>query len=221
MILAASSLLGIKKQRITHAARRTLRDVVSVLNNKKIFVLLIITLGTFMAHNLYFVYFPVYLDDLGFKGGNIGFLLALAGLSEIPVLLGFSKFIKRLDFRGTVGLGLAVYAFRYLLMGISARWAVLFFVQMLHGFSYMLCYVGIVSLVNREAAGSTGISAVGQSAFWLVAQGLGTFLGVLFGGILFDTWGLKGLYLVLSLVCLAMLAVLLLFVDRRTEQFRT
>jgi PPP family 3-phenylpropionic acid transporter len=109
---------------------------------------------------------------------------------------------------------------RLLLWGAAAavvRWAgfaaaplitVLFGLQMLHALSFTATYVSSVQLIAELIDERDSLLA--QAMHWAVATGLFTGVGVVGAGVLYESWGVAGYWLMCGLAVLGLSLALLL-----------
>ncbi len=82
-------------------------------------------------------------------------------------------------------------------------------VELSHGLSFSLFLVASVDYVNRIVPSAW--RATGQSLFWAAYFGLGSILGNLWAGWLYDLWGVQAMFRANGvLILLAALAVALM-----------
>ena len=158
-------------------------------------------------------FFSLYMDQIGAREGVIGLSYALAGLSELPVMLFSAPLLRRIGSSGFIFIAFLTFIIRILLYSVidAPVWAVL--VQLLHGLSFATLLIGAVTFVSERTP--PGLTTTAQAIFNTVAFGLASIAGSMIGGYLYDTVGMTGLFRVFSLLGLAGLAVFLLTVKRK------
>lgn len=158
-------------------------------------------------------FFSLYMDQIGAGEGVIGLSYALAGLSELPVMLFSAPLLRRIGSSGFIFIAFLTFIIRILLYSVidAPVWAVL--VQLLHGLSFATLLIGAVTFVSERTP--PGLTTTAQAIFNTVAFGLASIAGSMIGGYLYDTVSMTGLFRVFSLLGLAGLAVFLLTGKRK------
>jgi len=169
------------------------------------------------ATNTYF--FP-YMNELGAKESFMGLALTIGTLSEIPVLFFGNRLVKRLQPYGLLVLTMVVTVIRLLSLAAIGTPNPVLFVQLLNGLTFPAMWVAGVSYAYENAPAGMGTTA--QGVFSATVFGLGTATGGFAGGLLLESVGGRGLYLVFGVVLLAILAIVTLIhrrlpVDQRTS----
>jgi len=158
-----------------------------LLTNKKwVFFLLSVLIGSVgrgMINNFLFLY----MDGRGVSKGLMGFSLAVASVSELPVYSFSTHLLKRWGSTGLLVFALiasVLQPFAYSL--VEAPWLFLL-VQLLHGPSFSAMQVAGVSYADENAP--EGMGATAQGVFSGVIIGLASLLGAVVGGMLYQSAG--------------------------------
>jgi PPP family 3-phenylpropionic acid transporter len=154
--------------------------------------------------------FP-YMKELGAAESMMGLALTVGTIAEIPVLFFASQFIQRFRAYALLVFSLALTSLRFLLLAVAPAPAFVLFVQLLNGFNYPLLTVAAVTYADEHAP--RGFRATAQGLFNAAMGGIGAAVGGFAGGILFESLGARGLYLVLF-VFLAVVLVVVSLVRR-------
>ena len=137
----------------------------------------------------------------------MGFALTIGTVAEIPVLFFVSRFIKRFKAFPVLIFSTMMIGLRFLLMVIAFNPTSVLFVQLLHGFTHPLLNIAGVTYADEHAPG--GLQATAQGLFNASMSGIGA-AGGFFGGLLFERWGAKEMYLVFSVFVIFILLVVCL-----------
>ena len=193
---------------ILTGARRLLAD-----RRWAVFLAMALVAGMgFASVNVYL--FP-YMQELKASETTMGLALTLSTLSELPVLFFADRLLRRFGARGLFVLAVTITGLRLLLYAaVSAPAGVLVF-QLLNGLTFPAAWVAGVTYADQHAP--PGMSATAQGIFGAIIFGFGAAAGGLFGGLLLDSIGGRGMFLVFGMTMLVCIAVILL-VDRRLEQ---
>jgi PPP family 3-phenylpropionic acid transporter len=139
--------------------------------------------------------FP-YMKELGAGESMMGLALTAGTIAEVPVLFFVSRFIKRFRAYAVVVFSLAMTGLRFLLFAVAPTPGFVLFAQLLNGFNYPLLIVAGVVYADEQAP--KGFRATAQGLFGAATGGVGAAVGGFAGGLLFESLGAKGMYLVLS-----------------------
>jgi PPP family 3-phenylpropionic acid transporter len=138
------------------------------------------------------------LTELGADTGQVGFAMFLAAISEIPVLLFINKmFGNKKPVYILMFTGLAM-ALRMFMVYAGAGVYMVYASQLLNGFTFMVPYYFSVLLVDQYAP--EGLKSSAQSVYTVFRGGAAALLGNIGGGFMADTFGIRGVYMVLAIV---------------------
>lgn len=155
------------------------------------------TIGSFL---------PLHLRDLGGSFTVIGVAMAVPALSEIPFMLFGGALLAGIGARKLLIFAIGMMALRLLLTGLLQDYASVAAVQILHGPSFAVLWIAGVSYARELAP--AGRRAVAQGLFAAVTSGLGSFIGNISGGAIYDAWGGSAVFL-LGAAVMAAAALLL------------
>lgn len=137
-------------------------------------------------------YLFLYFDDLGATRGMIGIALMVSAVSEPLVMWGSRRLLSRWDSASLIGAALVTLAIRLVLNGlVGSPWG-LVAVQILHGPSYALLWVGAVTKAGELAP--EGRAGAAQGVMGAMLTGLGPAVGGVIGGVIYSAVGAPGLF---------------------------
>jgi MFS transporter, PPP family, 3-phenylpropionic acid transporter len=147
-------------------------------------------------------FFP-YMKSLGARESLMGLSLTIGTFAEVPILFFAGRFIKRFSAYKLMVFSLFMTALRLLLLGILANPALILFVQLLSGFNFPL--LTVAGVTHADDLAPKGFRATAQGLFNTAVSGVGTAIGGITSGLLFENLGAKRMYLGL---CLFLILVL-------------
>jgi PPP family 3-phenylpropionic acid transporter len=168
------------------------RDVGKLFSNRHwllfLFIAWLVGAGMAMVTN----YFLVYLKEIGAPEHLMGVALAIAMVSEVPVLFFSDRMIRRFGTIGLLFIGAGIFSLRALAFSSAvAPWQAIT-LQLVHGLTYGLVLVAGVEYASQIAP--PGLGATAQGVFGGVFTGLATAAGSLSGGVLMDSIGIRAMY---------------------------
>ena len=125
----------------------TLRSVVA---DRQVWMLLLACFLMSSAHGVYYVFYSIHLDDLGYSKGMIGLLWSLGVLVEIGLFMIMAPLMKRYSLRALLLATYAVAVVRFLMIGWCAESLLLLLVaQAMHGLTFGVHHAAAIAAVNQ------------------------------------------------------------------------
>lgn len=164
-----------------------------VLRQPRVIALLLVALLVQAAFGPYYVFFTVYLEELGYARTTIGILWALGVAAEIAVFL-YSPWLFRVFSRRSLLVGALGFAvLRWCLTAAFAdNLALLVFAQLLHMASFGLFHAVAVVCVHDFFPGKT--HGRGQALYSSAGFGAGGALGSLYSGYSWSLFGPQAMF---------------------------
>ena len=187
-------------QKLVHGAPVSGRPVdreraSDLLRNPHFLLFLLIGFSGGLAFATFNIYLFPYMKDLGAGESTMGLALTIGTIAEVPVLFFVSRFIRRFRAYAVAVFSLAMTGLRLLLLAIAPTPGFVLFVQLLNGFNYPL--LAVAGVVYADERAPRGFRATAQGLFGAAIGGVGAAVGGFAGGLLFESMGAKGMYLVL------------------------
>jgi MFS transporter, PPP family, 3-phenylpropionic acid transporter len=171
-----------------------------------VLALLLVCILQQAAFGPYYVFFTIYLDELGYGTGMAGFLWAWGVAAEILMFIYTPRLIERFGSRGLLVFALGVSVLRWLLTAwVATSLPLLLFAQTLHMAAFGLFHAVAVLLVHRAFTGR--LQGRGQALYSAVGFGVGGALGSLASGYAWSLGGAAAAWTGAALVATAAMAV--------------
>jgi PPP family 3-phenylpropionic acid transporter len=157
--------------------------------------------GFFMifAHAALYVFYSLYLADLGYDKFQIGLFWALGVAAEVIFFYFQSKVLSRLDAEVVLQIAFGIGVFRFILMAFFPLTWVLILAQLMHAGTFGAHHSAATKLLQRWFTGP--LQARGQALMATVSYGLGGTLGGLFAGWLWDATEPRNVFVMAALAC--------------------
>jgi PPP family 3-phenylpropionic acid transporter len=151
-------------------------------------------------------YLSPYLQELGANGNQIGFAFTIATLTELPVFFFGDILVKRFKPYGLFLISLVLIGFRSIFFGLVNTVFMAIVVQAIGGMFFPAMWSAGVAYAYENAP--AGLKSTAQSIFGAASFGIGSAVGGLICGILLESLGGRGMFMVLGIIILAGLALI-------------
>jgi PPP family 3-phenylpropionic acid transporter len=158
-------------------------------------------LGTF-AVNAYL--FP-YMAELGARETTMGFALTISTLTEMPIFFFGDRLVKRFTNYGLLILALVMVAIRSLLLSAVNTPLMVLALQAFGGTIFPAMWLAGVSYADQNAP--AGLKSSAQGLFGAMCFGFGSAVGGFLGGLLLESVGGRGMFLIFGIIVLVGLAI--------------
>jgi PPP family 3-phenylpropionic acid transporter len=175
---------------------QTLHKVPSVMTLMKKPEVIAFFSSTFLmiaAHAALYVFYSLYLSQLGYSNTVIGLMWSLGVVAEIVFFYYQAPLFRRFGIQNLMMASLLTAFARFLMIGFCAQslyW--LLIAQILHAATFGVHHSASVAMLQRWFAGP--LQARGQALFISISYGLGGTLGGLILSVLWDTFGAQAVY---------------------------
>jgi MFS transporter, PPP family, 3-phenylpropionic acid transporter len=204
--LAMLGLVLLASLRMDESARVTVQhDVPSIkalLQRKEIVAFFASTFLMIAAHAALYVFYSLYLAQLGYSKTVIGLMWSLGVVAEIVFFFYQAPLFKRFGVQKLMMASLFIAVIRFLMIGFCAQslfW--LLIAQILHAATFGVHHSASVAMLQRWFSGP--LQARGQALFISISYGLGGTLGGLLLSLLWDKFGAQTVYLTAAAFALA------------------
>ena len=157
--------------------------------------------GFFMifAHAALYVFYSLYLSDLGYNKFQIGLFWALGVFAEVIFFYFQSKVLSRLDPEVVLQISFGIGVIRFVLIAFFPITSVLILAQIMHAGTFAAHHSAATKLLQRWFTGP--LQARGQALMATVSYGLGGTLGGLCAGWLWDASQPRNVFVMSALAC--------------------
>ncbi|MGV0963413.1 MAG: MFS transporter [Polynucleobacter sp.] len=157
--------------------------------------------GFFMifAHAALYVFYSLYLADLGYDKFQIGLFWALGVGAEVIFFYFQSKVLSRLDAEVVLQIAFGIGVFRFILIAFFPVTWVLILAQLMHAGTFGAHHSAATKLLQRWFTGP--LQARGQALMATVSYGLGGTLGGLVAGWLWEATQPRNVFVMSALAC--------------------
>ena len=155
---------------------------------------------------MYYGFFSIHLENLGYGKTFIGFSWALASGSEILVMIGSDKLFKRFQIENILVFSVIAAAIRWFSLFFAVSLPAILFLQLFHAFTYGAFH--IASILYIDVLTPNSAKTLGQTINNASSYGLGLMVGFLINGYLYENIGAHALFALSGCIALAGAAVL-------------
>lgn len=181
-------LAGVAKNKTATPNGEPLVTLMSVLRVRQVWMLLLACFLMASAHGVYYVFYSIHLDNLGYSKGVIGLLWSLGVLVEIGLFMVMAPLMKRYSLRGLLLVTYAAAVVRFLMIGWGAEsLALLLIAQAMHGLTFGVHHAASIAAVNQWFP--RHIHARGQALYSSISFGGGGLFGGIVSGLVWDPLG--------------------------------
>lgn len=188
--------------------RKAKKNPIAFLRYYPAFFLMVAACACFMTfQNMTSNYMVMILEEVGGNNANLGVVLALAAVFEIPVMFLTGALVKRFPTWWLMTFAGAVYAVRGVLYYFAKDVTGIYLLQILQPFSYAVL-IGVQVYFSDQCMEEEDL-ATGQ-AFLGMSMAIGSTLGFFAGGVFIDRFGVGSMLLASSAIaaCGTVLAVI-------------
>lgn len=198
MVLGAS----LRMKESAHGDRHAqASSVLALLRKREVLAFFTSTFLMIAAHASLYVFYSLYLAQIGYSNTVIGLMWSLGVVVEIVFFFYQAPLFRRFGVRKLMIASLLLAVLRFLLIGFGAESLVLLLVaQVLHAATFGVHHSASVVTMQRWFAGP--LQASGQAFYTSISYGLGGTLGGLILSGFWDRFGSHAVYLVAAIFSL-------------------
>lgn len=172
-----------------------------LLRRREIIAFLVSVCLMIAAHTSLYVFFSLYLAQMGYSNIVIGLMWSLGVIAEIAFFFFQAPIFKQVSVQRLMLFSLAIAVIRFLMVGFGAESLLLLLIaQVLHGVTFGAHHSASIMTLQRWFSGP--LQARGQALFISVSYGLGGTLGGIGFSAIWDQFGPESVFLAAALVAL-------------------
>ncbi|MBC7502087.1 MAG: MFS transporter [Herminiimonas sp.] len=179
-------------------AHHDVPSVMALLKRREVAAFFVSTFLMIAAHASLYVFYSLYLADIGYSKTVIGLMWSLGVLAEIVFFYYQAPFFQRFGVRNLMIASFAIAIVRFLMIGFGAEsLALLLVAQILHAATFGTHHSASVVTLQRWFSGA--LQARGQALFVSISYGLGGSAGGLAMSAVWDGWGAGAVFVLAAL----------------------
>lgn len=201
-LLALVLVASLRMQESAHGhAHRDAPSVLALLKRREIIAFFTSTFMMIAAHASLYVFYSLYLAQIGYNNTVIGLMWSLGVVVEIVFFFFQASIFRRFGVQRLMIASLVIAIVRFLLIGFGAQSLLLLLVaQVMHAATFGVHHSASVATLQRWFSGP--LQARGQALYTSISYGLGGTLGGLILGAFWDTFGSRTVYLMAAMFSL-------------------
>lgn len=137
-----------------------------------------------VSHGTYYGFFSIHLENLGYKGTFIGVAWALASVSEIGVMVGSDRILKRFSPHPVLVFSFFIAAIRWTVLCFVSSPVAILLSQLFHAVTYGSFHIASILYMDKLSPGPA--KTLGQAINNALTYGLGMMVGFFANGYLFE-----------------------------------
>ena len=144
--------------------------------------------------------FP-YMAELGANESTMGIASSIATLTEIVIFFFGNRLVKKFGSYGLLLIALVMFGARSILLGIATTPSMVLILQVFGGMIFPTLWVAGVSYADEHSP--LGLKSSAQGLFGAMMFGVGSAASGFIGGLLLESMGGRGMFMVLGIIIFA------------------
>ena len=200
LVMVTSVTFSLHEEPATQHAQPS-NSVRELLSRKSVLSFFASTFLMIAAHSSLYVYYSLYLSDMGYSKSVIGLMWSLGVIAEILFFFYQAPLFRRFGVRKLMLFSLGIAVIRFLMIGWGAQsLAILLVAQVLHAATFGVHHSASVATLQRWFSGS--LQARGQALYISISYGLGGTVGGLLLSACWDAFGARWVYVLAAIMSL-------------------
>ena len=147
-----------------------------------------------------------YMTGLGANEAAIGLAIMIATLTELPIFFFGNRLLKRFSSQNLFTVALVMMGIRSIMYALVKTTTAVFVVQVFGGMIFPAMWLAGVAYADEHAP--AGLKSTAQGLFGAMSFGFGSAVGGFLGGLLLESLGGRGMYLVFGFIILGGLVLI-------------
>jgi MFS transporter, PPP family, 3-phenylpropionic acid transporter len=182
-------------------AAQAAQSVLGLLGRREVAAFFVSTFLMIAAHAALYVFYSLYLAQIGYSNTVIGLMWSVGVVVEIVFFFYQAPLFRRFGVRNLMLASLLLAVVRFLIIGLGAgSLTLLLLAQLLHAATFGAHHSASIATLQRWFSGA--LQARGQALYTSISYGLGGTLGGLLLGEFWDVFGSRSVYLMAAALSL-------------------
>lgn len=198
---AIQAAFAIKIPEVNHRNNKPFyHEAKTLLKRREVVIFLISAFLMLVSHGMYYGFFSIHLESLGYDRTFTGAAWGLASTAEILVMVNSNRIFKRFSINTVIIFAFIMAVLRWLTLSLAISPVIILLSQPFHAFSYGAFHISSVLYIDSMTSDET--KTLGQAVNNAVTYGLGLMVGFFLSGWLYEKAGAHALFGLSSLIAL-------------------
>ncbi|MGB5159389.1 MFS transporter [Desulfobacterium sp. N47] len=184
-------------------------EAIRLLKKREVIIFLASAFLMLVSHGMYYGFFSIHLERLGYDRTFTGVAWGLASLAEILVMINSKRIFRYFSINTVIIFAFAVAILRWLILSLTISPVIILLSQTLHAFTYAAFHISSILYIDSMTSDET--KTLGQAVNNAVTYGLGLMVGFFLSGWLYEKAGSSALFGLSSLIALMGGIIFILF----------
>ncbi|MES2538412.1 MAG: MFS transporter [Pseudomonadota bacterium] len=176
-------------------------SIKALLKRREVIAFFVSTFLMIAAHAALYVFYSLYLAQIGYGTAAIGLMWSLGVVAEIVFFYTQAPIFRRFGVQKLMMASLFIAVLRFLMTGFWGEYVILMLIaQIMHAATFGMHHSASVATLQRWFAGS--LQARGQALYISISYGLGGTLGGIMLSVIWDKFGAEAVFLTAAMLAL-------------------
>lgn len=164
-----------------------LKMLKTLIKSRRFVSLLVVSFFLYIANNMFFLYYAIFLTEMGGSSGALGIGMFVMSVTEVPVMILSQKYVKKVKASHLLLISFAFQGLRYLLVSFAPTVPTAIVFNIIHGLCFGLMYIALVeylpTMLDKDIIISaqtilTGVGVCGGTVGGILASLLSNSIGI-------------------------------------------